>query len=244
MEVPEILERLIRKFELRAVLDDGDRAAVRALPFEKHAVDAGHYLMREGAVPQTSALLLSGFAYRHKLTADGDRQIMSFHIPGDVIDIEGAVLRVADHNAQTLTRAEIALVPIHRMLELFDRHPRVGRAMWVDTLIDASIYREWVMNVGRRPALQRIGHILCEFACRLDVGGAGIIDKYQLPMTQEQLGDAAGLTPVHVNRTLRQLEASNFIVRHKRAIEIPDWHRLCAMAGFNDRYLHLDQMAA
>lgn len=238
-----MLERMIRKFERRAPLDDGDRAALRALPFEKRRVEAGHYLVREGAPAETSTLILSGFAYRHKLTADGDRQIVSFHLEGDFIDLEGSLLGVADHNVQALTPGEVAHVSVKHVIELIDGHPRLARAMWVDTLIDASIYREWVMNVGRRPALQRIGHILCEFARRLDVAGLGTIRGYRFPVTQEQLGDATGLTPVHVNRTLRKLEADGLIARHKRFIEIPDWERLRAISGVSELYLHLDQAA-
>ena len=243
MDIPHILERTIRKFERRAPLDDRDRAALRALPFEKKQVEAGRYLLREGSSPENSCLVLTGFAFRHKLTSDGDRQIVSFHIPGDFVDLEGSLLRVADHNIQTLARSEVAFIPSRAILDLVDEHLRIGRAMWIDTLVDASIYREWVMNVGRRPALQRIGHILCEFARRLELAGLGSIEGYQFPMTQEQLADASGLTSVHVNRTLKQLEAHDLIVRNKRFVEIPDWERLRTVSGFNELYLHLDQVA-
>jgi CRP-like cAMP-binding protein len=238
------VERLIRRYELRCDLDDGDRAALRALPFETRPVEAGRYLVREGMPVDASTLILSGFAFRQKITADGVRQIVSIHISGDFIDLEGSLLKVADHNVQALTRMEIATVPVREVKTLVDEHPRLGRAMWLDTLIDGSIYREWVMNVGRRPALQRIGHLLCEFARRLESAGLGTTDGYQLPMTQEQLADAVGLTPVHVNRTLKQLEEKRLIVRHKRFVEIPDWERLRTVSGFNELYLHLDQVAA
>lgn len=241
MDISSTLDAMIRKFERRAPLDDGDRAALRALPFERRTYEAGRYLVREGSAAEMSTLILSGYAYRQKLTDNGDRQIVSFHIAGDFIDLEGSLLRIADHNVQSLTRIDVAAVPVRRVIELIDSHPRVGRAMWVDTLVDASIYREWVLNVGRRPAPERIGHLLCEFARRLDVAGLGTTTGYMFPMTQEQLGDATGLTPVHVNRTLKNLEQAKLIVRHKRFIEIPDWDRLRAMSGFNELYLHLDQ---
>src|SRR5690606_25535026 len=124
-----------------------------------------------------------------------------------------------------------------------DSHPRVARAMWIDTLVDGSIFREWVMNVGRRDARQRIGHLLCEFARRMQIAGLGDTSGYRLPMTQEQLADATGLTPVHVNRTLKGLEAEGLIVREKRNLHIPDWERLREMSGFNELYLHLDLAA-
>jgi CRP-like cAMP-binding protein len=239
-----MVDRMIRKFERRAPLDDGDRAALRALPFERRHFEPGRYLVREGMVVEASTLIMSGYAFRHKLTADGDRQIVSIHIAGDFIDLEGSLLTIADHNVQALTRTEVALVPVREVIKMIDAHPRVGRAMWLDTLVDASIYREWVLNVGRRPALKRIAHLLCEFARRLEVAGLGTKDGYQFPMTQEQLADAVGLTPVHVNRTLKQLEAQDLIVRHKRFIEIPDWERLRTASDFNELYLHLDLLAA
>jgi len=243
VDISHSLERMARKFSRRIALDDSDREALFGLPFHTKMVEAGRYLVREGSPTEESALLLSGFAVRHKLTADGDRQIVSVHIPGDFVDLEGALLKVADHNVQTLTRCEVATVAATRIIELIDSHPRVGRAMWMDTLVDGSIYREWVMNVGRRTAKQRLAHLFCEFAKRLELAGLGDTHGYHLPMTQEQLADATGLTPVHVNRTLRTLEADGLIIRNKRSVGIPDWERLRDTSGFNELYLHLDLAA-
>lgn len=161
MELRLHLERLVARLRRRGPLDEEDRAALLALPFEKRKLEAGRYLVREGGSTDVSSLILSGLAVRHKLTADGVRQIVSVHVSGDFVDLEGSLLKVADHNVQALTRLEIAAVPVQKILALIDRHPRVGRALWVDTLVDASIYREWALNVGRRPARQRIGHLLC-----------------------------------------------------------------------------------
>lgn len=243
MDLSHLLERMARKFARRAPLDESDRQALLALPFKRYSVEAGRYLIREGDLTRESMLLLSGFAFRHKMTADGERQIVSIHIPGDFVDLEGALLKVSDHSVQALTRAEVATIVREHIIALLDSHPRVGRAMWIDTLVDGSIYREWVMNVGRRPARERIGHLLCEFARRLAVAGLGDTSGYDFPMTQEQLADATGLTSVHVNRTLKALEAEGLIVRNKRFIKIPDWERLRDVSGFNELYLHLDQAA-
>jgi CRP-like cAMP-binding protein len=234
---------MLAKFERRAPLDAGDRQALLSLPYTASIYEAGKYVVREGSAVDESALIVSGFAFRHKVTADGDRQIVSVHIPGDFVDLEGSLLKVADHNVQTLVRSEIASIPRKAIVALIDEHPRVARAMWIDTLIDGSIFREWVMNVGRRDARERIAHLLCEFAKRLEIAGLGGTDGYQLPMTQEQLADATGLTPVHVNRSLKALQADGLIEREKRYISIPDWGRLRDLAGFNELYLHLDQVA-
>ncbi len=239
-----VLQRFVRKLDRRAALSDDDRKAFETLTFKRKFYDAGSYLVREGTIAEESALILDGFAFRQKLTDDGGRQIVSVHIPGDFVDLEGSLLRVADHNVQALSRCEIAAVPTREVLRLIDEHPRVGRALWVDTLVDASIYREWVMNVGRRPAKQRIAHLLCEFAKRLKLAGLGDETGYNLPLTQEQLADATGLTPVHVNRSLKTLEAEDLIKRNRRFVSIPDWERLRDEAGFSELYLHLDQEAA
>jgi CRP-like cAMP-binding protein len=128
--------------------------------------------------------------------------------------------------------------------QLLTQHPLLAQAMWIDTLIDASVFREWIVNVGQRDARGRIAHILCEFACRLRQAGMCGPHGYELPVTQEHLADATGLTTVHVSRTLMGLEREGLVQRQKRYITIPDWDRLKRAAGFNDLYLHLDQMAA
>jgi CRP-like cAMP-binding protein len=101
-----------------------------------------------------------------------------------------------------------------------------------------------VVNVGRRDSRSRVGHLLCEIGLRLQLAGLSDGRRYSMPMTQEQLADAAGLTAVHVNRVLKQLVAEGLIRRDKRMIEIPDWERLAAAADFNERYLHQQETAA
>lgn len=236
-----ILEQMLHKFERRANLQDEDREALLNLPFRMMKAEPTRYLVREGAFTDHSLLLISGLAYRHKFTAAGSRQIVSIHIPGDFVDLEGALLKISDHNVQALTRCEIATVPVAALRTLVDAHPRIARALWVDTLIDGSIFREWVMNIGRRDARERLAHVFCEFAKRLEVAGMGSTDGYELPMTQEQLADATGLTAVHVNRTLKAMDADGLIERQKRFVFIPDWERLRNVAGFSALYLHLDQ---
>ena len=195
--------------------------------------------MREGEAPTRCSALISGFAYRHKLTLDGARQIVALQIPGDPLDLQHLFLDVADHNIQTLTRAEVALIPRTALQDIARERPAIGVAFMVNMLVDASIFREWVTNVGRRDARTRVAHLLCEFAVRLT--GQELTEAYGciLPMTQEQIADATGLTSVHVNRTLKSLEADRLIERDGRSVRFPDWERLKKEADFSDRYLHL-----
>ena len=238
-----ILEATFRKFEKRASLDEGDRAAFFALPFELRQVEANRHISREGEPSPGAALILSGLAFRHKVTVEGARQILSVHIPGDFVDLEAALLRVSDHSVQALTTCELAVVPRAAIVELIETHARLAHAMWIDTLVDGSVYREWILNVGRRSSRSAMCHLLCEFARRLEVAGLAGEAGYELPMTQEQLADALGITPVHVNRILRDLDREGMIVRERRFVRVPNWEALKKAAGFNETYLHLDQFA-
>ena len=111
--------------------------------------------------------------------------------------------------------------------------------MWYETLVEASIFREWILNIGRRNARTRIAHLLCEFALRLEIAELGKMTGYTLPITQDQLADAVALTSVHFNRTLMRLEADGLIKRSKREITINDWTQLAKAGDFQPRYLHL-----
>jgi CRP-like cAMP-binding protein len=239
-----LLTPMLRKLERRAPLDEDDRRAFLELPARYQLVEPNNYLVREGDRPDRSCLLISGFAIRHKLTETGERQVLSFHLAGDFCDLEGALLNVADHNLQTLTHCELAFIPRSAVRDLILSHPRIGMAMWVDTLIDSSIFREWVVNVGRRDGRARIAHLICEFARRMEVAGLADAASYELPLTQEQIADATGLTAVHVNRVLKTLTSEGLICRTRRVVSIPNWAGLRRAAGFNETYLHLDQMAA
>jgi CRP-like cAMP-binding protein len=240
MAAPESLERVLRRLETRSPLEQDDRDAIRGLPFVYRTLEPAAYLVREGEPPEMCALLLRGFAHRHKVTGDGQRQIMSVHMPGEFLDLQNSFLEVADHNVQALTRCEVAMVPVPALRSLALDHPRVGRAMWIDTLIDAAIFREWIVNVGRRDSISRIAHLLCEFALRLEAAGLAADHRYEMPMTQEQIADCTGLTPVHVNRVLKELGRQGLIDREKRSVSLIQWDRLQQIGDFNTRYLHME----
>ena len=233
------LERMVATLAMRAPLDDGDRKALLALPFTMRMLEPASYLVREGDPPLYCGVLISGYAYRQKLTGEGARQIIALHIPGEAIDLQNIFLDEADHSVQMLTRGEVAFVPRAQLRALVQERVGVAHAVLVATLVEASIFREWVLNVGRRNSRARLAHVLCEFAIRLEAAGLADHLGYELPMTQEQLADAMGLTPVHVNRTLKALEADGLIKRSKRNVGFPNWERMREVADFNQRYLHL-----
>lgn len=243
-ESPEhVLAPMVRQLSVREELSDADRDALYALPFSIRKVQAGQYLVWDGDKPQHTCLLISGFAYRHKLAGNGGRQIVSIHMRGDIVDLQNSLLGTADHNVQMLTYGEIAMIPVEAMREIAFNHPSVGMAMWYETLVEGSIFREWVLNVGRRDARTRIAHLLCELALRMEGAGLGEHIHYELPITQEQLADAVALTPVHVNRTLMKLEGDGLIARNRRMITVVDWKTMMTEADFEPRYLHIREPA-
>lgn len=233
------LTPMLRKLRLWRELSSDDEAAILALPHEIVELGASRYIVRDGDQAGRSCLLISGYAFRQKLTGDGARSINAIQMPGDIVDLQNALLPRADHNVQTLTKATVAFIPREAILELAFRVPAIGFALWYDTLVDASIGREWIINLSRRDAQSRIAHVMCEFGVRLEALGLGDRCCYEMPFTQEQLADTTGLTPVHVNRSLKALEERGFIERKGRRIRVADWALLERVADFDPSYLHL-----
>lgn len=233
-----ILAPVVQRWERRQALPDADRAALLALPFTQKTFPREAYLVREGEPTVSCSVLLSGFAFRQKLVTSGARQIISFHIPGEFMDLQNLLLGIADHNVQSLNGATAAVIPKAPLLELMTTRPAIARALWEDSLIDASIFREWVVNVGRRRARGRIAHLLCELMLRMRTAGLCTDVTCQFPLTQEQLADATGLTPVHTNRTLQSLRQSGLIQLRANRLTVLDWHGLAEVGDFSERYLH------
>lgn len=202
------------------------------LPHVNQKLTAGAHIVREGQRANQCCLLISGFAFRYKIAGNGARSIQAFHMGGDFLDLQNALLGEADHSVQTLSAARVAMVARSDLLRLAETHPRVGFAMWYDTLVDGSVFREWITNVARRDAPTRIAHLLCEIGVRMEASGSGERDSFELPVTQDQLADATGLTSVHVNRTLMELERQGLFTRTLRYVAVPDWQRLSDAGDF------------
>jgi CRP-like cAMP-binding protein len=236
--------RLIRKLESIGELTPAEAEAVSRLPLEPRTFQAGADLVREGDRPTHCCLVVEGLAARYKLTGDGQRQIMAFHTPGDVPDLQSLHLKVLDHSLGAITRVQAAFIAHEHMHRLTAEHPGVGALFWRDTLIDAAIFREWLTGVGRRSAYARIAHLLCEMFCRARAVGLTHDNTVELPITQAELGDALGLSAVHVNRVLQQLRGEGLIVSRGRTLVILDWEGLERAGDFDPAYLHIKKLAA
>ena len=231
--------RLIRKLQTIATISAEEEWALAGLPIRQRAYTAGTDLLREDQPSTECCLILEGLACRYKVLGAGQRQILSLHLPGDIPDLMSLHLDTMDHGLASLGRGRAAYIPHGAVRELCDRHPNLAAALWRDTLIDASIGREWLAGVGRRTAHERIAHLICEVYVRSDALGLLEQGAFELPVTQAELGDATGLSTVHVNRVLQDLRRDELITWRGRSILVLDWERLCLTADFDASYLHL-----
>jgi CRP-like cAMP-binding protein len=229
---------LISKLETVARLSEEDRAALVTLCDEPRGMGARRNVIREGERPDHVHLMVEGWAARYKLLADGTRQITAFLIPGDFCDLHVTILGEMDHSIITLTRAKVAYIPRSQMEALTER-PGLVKAFWWTTLVDEAVLRAWIVNVGRRDAFEAIGHLMCELYVRMKNIGLADDHCFELPLTQEELADALGLTPVHVNRVLQRMRAEELITFKSGLLTILDYRQLESASGFNSNYLHI-----
>ncbi|OHV17900.1 Crp/Fnr family transcriptional regulator [Methylorubrum extorquens] len=241
---PRAAALLIRKLKSIAPLTDEQCQAIERLPVRTHTLAAHHDIMRDGDRPAHCCLMLDGWACRYKLLGDGRRQILSFHMPGDIPDLQTLHIPTMDYSLASMTKATVAFIPHDSLSGLVSRHPGVGAILWRETLIDAAIFRAWMIGMGRRSAFQQVAHLFCEVYMKLQA--AGLADHYRcpLPITQIDLADALGLTSVHVNRVLREMRGRALITLRENTLVIEAWDELLRIAEFDPTYLQLEYRAA
>lgn len=231
---------LIRKIERLYPLTSREKALLESSCSRVVEFGADRDIVIEGDKPVDCNLLLEGMVCRYKILEDGKRQIFSFHIPGDMFDAQSFLLETMDHNVATITPCRVALIPHSALHQITEAYPRIARALWKDTLIDAAIFREWIANVARRNAYQRIAHLICEMVVKYEaIDMAEDHSRIDWPMTQAELGDATGLSLVHVNRTLQELRKAQLITLRDGVLVVLDWEGLQRAGQFVPRYLHL-----
>ena len=231
---------LVRKLESITDITPEERQALLDLPMKVQAIGADQDIVREGDRPSRCCLLVQGFACRYKMTLPGKRQIMAFHIPGDIPDLQSLHLATLDHSLGTITPCEVGFIHHEDMHKLIRHCPRLGDLFWRDTLIDAAIFREWMVGLGRREAYGRIAHLFCEMMVKLRAVGLADGNTCDLPITQTELGDALGVSTVHVNRVLQELRGDGLITLRSGTLTVLDWDGLRQAGEFDPAYLHLD----
>ncbi len=229
----------IRKLEQFTPLSVGDKSVLAALSRERvKAVAPRDDIIREGDRPNNLYVILAGWGCRYKTLEDGRRQIVAFLLPGDMCDLNIFLLRQMDHSIRALTPVTCAEIDPDALTALTLEYPRIARALWWDTLMTAAIQREWNVSLGQRTASERLAHLFCELFFRLRAVGLADGNTCELPLTQADLGDASGLSAVHVNRTLQELRAANLIGLRGKTLTIPNLQALESSALFNSNYLH------
>jgi len=237
-------ERLAMKLNTIIRLTDEELRSISSLPLIIRELRPDQDIVREGDRPTQCCLIIEGLAYRYKIVGEGRRQIFSYHISGDTPDMQSLHLERMDHNVGTLIATKVAFIPHHDVRILTAKQPRVLAALWRDGLIDAAIFREWMVGMGRRTALTRIAHLICELYTRY--AAVRLNDGQSIPhhLRQTDIGDSLGLSTVHVNRVIQKLKTSKLVAINGKALTILDWSKLKEVAEFDANYLHLREMAA
>lgn len=203
-------------------------------------VPARKTIVRRGDHVHESTLLLSGIMCRYMDSRNGQRQLVALHVPGDFVDLHGFPLQRLDHDVASIPACTVATVPHHRLTALTEEWPHLARLLWFSTLLDAAMHREWIFRLGRLPAEGRVAHLFCETRARLSAIGQVDGDTFGFPLTQQEIGEATGLTSVHVNRTLAKLRADGLVTIANRKVVVHDLPRLVAVAEFEDDYLYCE----
>lgn len=233
---------VLRRLNASRRLSDAGNAAIRAAVREKILkAGSGEDIICEGARPDKVRVFLSGWACRYKVLEDGRRQIVNFILPGDTCDAYIYLVSVMDHSIGTLTPVIFSEIERSLFERLVATDTTVAEALLCESLAEASIQREWAINLGRRDALERVAHLICEVFERLRVVGLVDGNSFTFPITQVDLADATGLSTVHLNRTLQELRASGLITLRDRHLTIHDFQALSNAALFNPKYLHLER---
>lgn len=236
---------LRQKLEHYVHLSADDREVLATLGQSNiRAIPARHEIVREGEHPKFVNLVLDGWATRHKTLEDGRRQILAFLLPGDLCDLNVFILKAMDHSIGALTEVTIAQIPRELMDEIEKKRSRLIQALTWHMLVQLAIQREWTLNLGQRSAIERIAHLICELFARLAAVGLCKDETCHIPITQTDLSEATGITPVHVNRTVQLLRGEGLIEWKGREIHVADMSALRRVALFNENYLHLGREGA
>jgi CRP-like cAMP-binding protein len=186
-------------------------------------------------------LVAEGLTCRYRLLSDGERQLTAIHLPGDFVDLHSFLLKEMDHSVGALTECVIITFPHERLVKVTERFPHLTRLLWLLTLLDGAIHREWLVGMGRLSAPQRAAHLICELYTRLKALGLAAGNRFEFPVAQAALADAVGISTVHVNRVLQDMRQRGLIAWSGGTLEIHDWRALADAGEFDDLYLHLVQ---
>lgn len=233
-----MIEAHLKRVRARHAISEAEEAIIRDIVREIQTYPARKTLVHAGEPMNVSMILTRGITCRYKDLSEGQRQITELHIAGDFLDLHSFTLKRLDQNVMSLTPCRIALVPHENLTALTERNPRLTRLYWFSTNLDAAVHREWELSLGRRTALARCAHLFCELRFRMEIVGLTDSRGFDLPISQIDLSECLGLTPVHVNRSLRRLRELQLVTFQRGRVDIHDLAGLEDVAEFDPSYLY------
>ena len=240
---PNPLQPFLDKLDSRSNFGAAEGQAILDLPAHPAQIETNRDFVRLGERVEHASFVVAGLVGRFGQNRDGSRQITAVHIPSDMVNLHSVVVPEACSALQALSVTTILRVPHWALRDVAHRYPALAEAFWRESVVDAAVLSEWVVNVGRRDAQSRVAHLLCEIVCRVGDPGADGGLGISFPATQTHIADMTGLTSVHVNRTLKSLREAALVEVRDRAIHVLDWNGLCKMGDFDAGYLCLPESA-
>ena len=235
----DALEKFLRRLLLRSRLTKSEQEAILALPGQEVRTAAHRDIVRPGHRSTFSTLVVDGLVARFDQLANGHRQITALHIVGDFCDLHSVAVPETGWGMESLTDSVVRQVPHEALRDLVKSSPAIAMAFWRDTVVDSSVLAKWASALGRRSAKSRLAHLLCEMGIRFDHAGLGTASDFDFPITQSQIADVLGVTPVHLNRTMQALRQDGLLTTVGSRFSLPDRKHLCRIAQFDPAYLLL-----
>lgn len=239
---PNALKPFFAMVSARDDLSEDEQQATYAAVGAQRSFAAGEDIVTQGERPTFSTLVIGGVTARYSTVEDGGRQITGLHIAGDFVDLHSFPLQVMDHSVTAITACQVVTFPHRALMDITERLPHLTRVLWLLTLLDGAIHRQWMVAKGRLTADEQMAHLFCEQFVRAQVAGLANGQRYPFPLTQAQLGDALGLSIVHTNRTLQRLRRTGYLEWENGVVEIVDWPALRELGQFDLSYLHLEKL--
>lgn len=241
-DAPPPMRLFLKRLLTRSVLTEVEQRALAALPGREQEIEANREFVTQGEYVDHACVVIDGLIARFAQTESGDRQIVMLHIPGDPADLQSTVAPAAIAPLQALTRSRILRIPHRALIAVANEHPAIAHAFWRDGIVDLGIVAQSLLSIGRRRALTRLAHLLCEITVRYEQIGFSRDAAIEFPITQVQLGDTLGLTPVHVNRMVKALRDAGLCRLAERRLEVLNWSGLAQVAEFDPAYLQLQPL--
>ena len=236
-----MIEKLLSKLRRFDTVSAEEEESLRAAVWKTVEFKRGQMIVRAKTELDHSDVLLEGFVNRSKSLTSGARLVLQLAVPGDFIDLHSFVLKELDHDIEAVSDCRLALFKHEQLKQVIDQHPHLGRLLWLSTIVDAGIHREWMLSLGRRSAESRLAHLFCELQVRLTAAGLAPHGKYNLPLNQAEIADVLGLTSVHTNRVLQKLRQEGLLTFKSKIVEVLNWDGLVALAEFDPFYLSMNQ---